>query len=391
MEHVARVAGRLALLVALLAGAAPGGDDVVVRFELRPDGDAKRVFVAGEFNGWAVDAWPLERGQDGVFRREARLAPGVYRYKFVVDGAWTHDPRNPRREPDGHRNSVLVVGDVPAPDLEPRARPPAREAGATPRPTKARPSAFVVVPASDLPAPPAGLEPRPIFVYLPPSYDAGRDRRYPVLYLHDGQNVWSEPGICFGHGGWYLDETLERLWAAGEVEELIAVGVPHGPDRLAEYGATLGPDAPYARLLLDVVKPAIDRRFRTRPGPESTAALGSSLGGLASFCLALQRPETFGAAGCLSSSFWYEAGGKTAFDLLAARGKRPVRIYIDSGTAGASQDGAPGTRRMKDALVKAGWTAGTDLLHVEVEGATHDEKAWRARADRALRFLFPRR
>ncbi|MBX3467470.1 MAG: hypothetical protein KF878_11315 [Planctomycetes bacterium] len=366
----------------LLAAAALGGaaeDEVTVTFAFDPGAASpRRVCVAGEFNGWAPDAWPLARGADGVFRREARLAPGVYRYKFVVDGAWTHDPKNPRREPDGHRNSVLVVGDAPPPDLASRPHP---------RPTRARAGAFHVLEAAALPAPPAGLPPRPVFVYTPPSYEREAARRYPVLYAHDGQNVWSEDGICFGHGGWYLDEALDRLAAAGAIEEVLLVAVPHGADRMAEYGA--GWEG-YGAFLRDVVKPAVDARFRTRPGPRDTALLGSSMGGLVSFKLALASPDVFGAAACLSSSFWFKTpDGRTAFDHLAARdraGPRP-RLYLDSGTAGPSQDGAPDTRRMRDALRAAGWTA-RDLAHHEAAGATHDERAWRARVDVPLRFLF---
>lgn len=374
--------------VVALAGASSGDEGLEVRFAFDPQGaPVRRVCVAGEWNGWGPDAWPLERGADGVFRGQLRLTPGVYRYKLVVDGAWTHDPTNPRRDPDGHRNSVLVVGDVPAPDLSPQ--PTFR----TPRPALARAGAFQVVPADALPAPPAGLAARPVFVYLPPSYGRDPARRYPVLYLHDGQNVWSEDGICFGHGGWYLDATLERLWAEGTLEELIAVGVPHGEDRLAEYGVTArGAEAPYVRWLLEGVKPAVDARFRTRAGPEATAVLGSSMGGLVSFAIALARPDVVGAAACVSSSFWWtDAAGASAFDLLARRGRQPVRLYLDSGTGGTSQDGAPDTRRMRDALRAAGWRGGVDLEHVEVEGATHDERAWRARLERPLRFLFGRR
>jgi enterochelin esterase-like enzyme len=360
----------LLLLLLTLALPCRAEDDLTVVFRLEAPG-ARRVCVAGEFNAWAPDAWPLTKGDDGAFTREARLRAGVYRYKFVVDGEWTHDPANPSRDPDGHRNSVLVVGDAPAPDLSPRA----------PRPRLAREGAFVVVPASELAAPPNGIAPRPLYVYLPPSYERARDRRYPVVYAHDGQNIWSEDGICFGHGGWYLDQALDRLWAAGQAEEALLVGVPSSEARMREYGAP----REYERFLIDVVKPAIDARFRTRAGPESTMLLGSSMGGLVSFTLALSRPDVFGAAACLSSSFWYSPeGGTSAFDLLRARGKQPVRLYLDSGTAGAGQDGAPDTRRMRDALLAAGWR---DLEHHEAEGATHDERAWRARAERPLRFL----
>lgn len=383
---------RLAAAACLLALGAPATttkkaaaaeEPVAVTFAYAPGAGAPapaRVCVSGEFNDWAPDAWPLARGRDGVFRRDVRLAPGVYRYKLVVDGAWTHDPANPRREPDGHRNSVLVVGDVPPPDLSDRG--PSR--GSVPRPTRARLDAFHVVAADDLGAA-EGLAARPVFVYTPPSYASRPARRFPTLYAHDGQNVWSEDGICFGHGGWYLEATLDRLVAERAIEEVILVAIPHGEDRLREYGQP----AAYGRFLVDVVKPAIDARFRTDPA--RTSLIGSSMGGLVSFTLALRRGDVFQQAACLSPSFWFEdpaAPEKTAFDLLRARGKQPVRLYLDSGTAGPSQDGAPNTRRMRDALVARGWRVGDDLLHHEAEGAEHNERAWRERVDRPLRWLF---
>lgn len=391
MRRRAIAAGLLVAGLGLVRCPVHGQEErVVVTFTFDPGrARAERVVVAGEFNDWAPDAWPLTRGDDGVFRRQARLAPGVYRYKFVVDGAWTHDPANPLRDPDGHRNSVLVVGDVAAPDLSARARPPARADG-RPRPTRARAGAFHVI-AADALGGVDGVSPRDVFVYTPPTYDRDAQRRYPVLYAHDGQNVWSEDGICFGHGGWYLDETLDRLAAEGAAEEVILVAVPHGDDRMAEYGAAW---ERYGRFLVDVVKPAVDARFRTKPGPEHTALMGSSMGGLVSFKLVLARRDVFGKAACLSSSFWFEEPeGRTAFDLLAAtpirHGTRRPRIYVDSGTAGRGQDGAPDTRRMRDALRAAGWGE-RDLMHHEATGATHDERAWRARADVPLRWLFAR-
>lgn len=383
-----RVAPWIAGLL-LAAGASAKDPELVdVTFALEAPPSARAAFVAGEFNGWAPDAWPMTRDPDGVFRRGARLAPGVYRYKFVVDGAWTHDPKNPRRDADGHRNSVLVVGDVPPPALEPRGAP---------RPSRARKDAFHVLAPEALGTPPPEIAPRPVYVYLPPSYGTEPERRYPVLYAHDGQNVWSEDGICFGHGGWYLDEALDRLTAAGEVEEVLLVGVPHGEDRLGEYGRR---SKAYGEFLLANVKAAVDRRFRTKAGPEHTALIGSSMGGLVSFELALTAPELFGKAACLSPSFWF--GDEQAFASLRAlqgtfdverRGvkRRRPRLYLDSGTAGPSQDGAPATRRMRDALVAAGWRLGDDLQHHEAEGATHDERAWRARVDLPLRYLFGRR
>lgn len=360
-----------------------------VRFAFDPTSggrpQAQRVCVAGEWNGWEKDVWPLERQADGTFARELALPPGVYRYKLVVDGEWLADPANALKEPDGHGNSVLVVGDLPAPDL--RAKPPAR-----PRPREARAGAFQVVEPGELPAPPRGVAPRELYVYLPPSWAREPERRFPAVWCLDGQNVWSDPEGCFGHGGWYLDATCEKLWKAGELQELVLIGLPNSAARLEEYGTKDLPragEAPFFGWLAKVLVPFARKRWRLAEGPAGTAILGSSMGGLAAFSLALSFPDTFGQAACLSSSFWWrDPRGSSAFELLAARGKQPVRLWLDSGDAGRSQDGLADTRRMAAALRETGWRDDAFQHHVEA-GATHDEKAWRARARLPLRFLFP--
>jgi predicted alpha/beta superfamily hydrolase len=117
--------------------------------------------------------------------------------------------------------------------------------------------------------------------------------------------------------------------------------------------------------------------------------MGSSMGGVISLQAALLNPDVFGKIGCLSPAMAFkDNAGRDYFDLLAAVGKVPVRIYIDSGTAGPGQDGAPDTRRMGQALLDAGWKDGIDLMRFEDAGAEHNERAWRARLDKPLVFLF---
>lgn len=237
------------------------------------------------------------------------------------------------------------------------------------------------------------LQPRALYVYLPPGYDRAPERRYPVLYLHDGQNCWDDPQEPFGHGGWHVNVTADRLIAAGEIEPFIAVGIPNTAERMNEYGP--GKDVfssaehAYLQYLLRDVKPTIDRRYRTQTGPESTAIMGSSMGGIISLQAGLLHPEVFGQAGCLSPALRFrDEAGQGYFELLARVGKVPVQIYLDSGTAGSNQDGAPDTRRLAQALRAAGWQEGDDLLHYEAQGAEHNERAWRARVDKVLTFLF---
>jgi predicted alpha/beta superfamily hydrolase len=258
------------------------------------------------------------------------------------------------------------------------------------------------------------LPPRDVYVYLPPGYDKESERRYPVLYLHDGQNCWDDPVEPFGHGGWCVNLTADRLIHAGTIRPFIAVGVANTPDRMREYGP--GPNIlsdaehAYIQLLKRDVKPLIDRRYRTLPDAKNTALMGSSLGGNISMQAALLNPATFGQAACLSPAFIFKDDqGADYFDLVRRVGKVPVRVYLDSGTAGEHQDGAALTRKMAALFRELGWksaedvnvktaepppeaggTDGVDFAHFEDAGAEHNERAWRARLEKPLVFLFGR-
>ena len=237
------------------------------------------------------------------------------------------------------------------------------------------------------------LRQRDLYVYLPPGYDREKERRYPVLYMHDGQNCWDDPTQPFGHGGWCVNLTADRLIAEGKVKPFLVVGLANTADRMNEYGP--GPDIlsdaqhAYLQFLKRDVLPLISGRYRTLSGPPNTALMGSSLGGVISLEAALLAPEVYGQAACLSPAFVFkDAAGRDYPDLLRKVGRQPVRLYLDSGTAGEGQDGAPRTRAMVELLRSTGWKDGADLLHYEDAGAEHNERAWRARLDRPLVFLF---
>jgi predicted alpha/beta superfamily hydrolase len=240
------------------------------------------------------------------------------------------------------------------------------------------------------------LMPRDIYVYLPPGYDAEPERRYPVLYLHDGQNCWDDPVDPFGRGGWRINRIADRAIAQGEIEPFIGVAAANTPDRLNEYtpGRNMadGLSHPYLRFLLTELKPAIDARYRTLPDATHTAMMGASLGGSISFQAAMTMPDRIGAAVCMSSSFMFPDEGKLTYRELVKRvGKVNVRLYVDHGTGGKGQDGAPFSREVVAALREAGWRDGADFEYFEDVGATHDEHAWRKRVPRVLRFLYGRR
>lgn len=225
---------------------------------------------------------------------------------------------------------------------------------------------------------------RPIYVWLPDSY-AGSDKRYPVVYMHDGQNLF-DAAISFC-GEWGVDETLSALGGGGI--EAIVVGIPNvGTDRCNEYspftdlrrGGGCGDE--YLDFIAGTLKPLIDRDFRTLPGRDHTGIAGSSMGGLISLYAAFARPETFGFAGVLSPSLWF--ADRAIYGLIQRSTGRPERLYLDVGTAeGACM--VHDSRRMA-ALLRA---KGLDdiLTYVEDPGAPHTESAWADRLGLALMCL----
>jgi predicted alpha/beta superfamily hydrolase len=237
---------------------------------------------------------------------------------------------------------------------------------------------------------------RRIWVYLPPSYDSEPERRYPVLYLQDGQNVFDGATAFLAGHEWEADETAERLIEQGRIEPLIIVAVDNGGERRTdEY--TPAPDAKdhgggadlYGRMLVEELKPWVDETYRTRPGREDTGIGGSSLGALVSLWVGLSHADTFGLIAALSPSVWWDDGYILRF-IAALPGKPDTRIWTDIGTeeGGRSLDDA---RRLRDALVARGWREGEDLRYVEAEGARHNEAAWAKRLPNVLEFLYPPR
>jgi predicted alpha/beta superfamily hydrolase len=229
---------------------------------------------------------------------------------------------------------------------------------------------------------------RNVDVYLPASYVDGR--RYPVIYMHDGQNL-TDPATAFA-GTWGLFEVLGRL-AERRVEPIV-VGIHNTADRLSEYSPF--PDArrgggggdAYLSFIVDTLKPRIDRQYRTRFGPAHTAILGSSMGGLISLYAWFRRPDVFGLAGGLSPSLWFGRdrlfGFVESIDLPRAR-----RLYLDVGTA----EGA-GTLRDARALRSMLRVRGMNrraLSYLEDRGGRHNEAAWGRRTERAMEFLLRRR
>ncbi len=229
---------------------------------------------------------------------------------------------------------------------------------------------------------------RTVRVYLPRGYDEHTGKRYPVLYMHDGQNLFLNMGTF---GSWNADTNATREIRHGRMRETIIVGVDNNPtNRLAEYQP---PDCldgladDYAALLFSELKPQIDAQYRTRTNAANTGVLGSSMGGLVSIYLGWEFTARVSRVGAMSSAFW--RCGATR-DKLADPPRRPLRIYLDSGDSGGfTNDGLADTMQARDNLLRNGYVLRADLDHVIGFGHEHNEFWWDKRLPRCLRFLFP--
>jgi predicted alpha/beta superfamily hydrolase len=239
---------------------------------------------------------------------------------------------------------------------------------------------------------------RAISVYLPEAYLTDPTRRFPVFYLHDGQNLIDGRTSFVAFRTWQADTTTDALTRAALIQPVILVAIANtGVRRMAEYTPTRdlrrggGAGPRYGRLLVEELKPLIDRHLRTLPDAPNTALGGSSLGGLISLALALDYPSVFGKAAIMSPSVWWNQRAILRRVALA-RPKPNLRLWLDMGTS-------EGLRHLRDTdllhrrLQARGWqdTPGPtqDLAYLRIPNAHHDESAWAARFDQVLRFLFP--
>ncbi len=234
---------------------------------------------------------------------------------------------------------------------------------------------------------------RGVWIYLPPSYGENAAARFPVVYMHDGQNLF-DPRAAFGGVAWDADGAMNGGAESGAIREAILVGVENTAARIDEYTPTRdamyggGNGDAYLRMLIDEVKPMIDRDYRTLPDRANTALVGSSLGGLISSYAGVRRADVFGLIGALSPSTWWN--DRVLLREVAStptRPARPLRVYVDSGNAGASMDGVADTRELAATYRSVGYVEGSTLHYVVQDGAQHNELYWSMRLPGALAFL----
>jgi predicted alpha/beta superfamily hydrolase len=264
----------------------------------------------------------------------------------------------------------------------------------------------------------AGLPAQRLSIWLPPGYDAS-DARYPVLYMHDGHNLFDVKNSNFNKI-WAADKAMLAAVQTGKVEPHIIIGIwAPGGDRYRQYLPKSAYDAapPAVRAQMDAVaggevisdrylawiagplKAWVDTSFRTRTGRDETAIVGSSMGGLMSCYAFLERPEVFGRAGCVSSHWpavdpravaGTDSGVAELWDAwFAARLGAPDgrRVWMDHGTATLDAFYAPYQKVIDARFAAQGWQRGRDWQSRVYEGAEHEENAWAARLPEVFGWL----
>ncbi|HVE69965.1 MAG TPA: alpha/beta hydrolase-fold protein [Thermoanaerobaculia bacterium] len=234
---------------------------------------------------------------------------------------------------------------------------------------------------------------RQVTIFLPAGYDERDGRRYPALYMQDGQNLFDAERAYVPGNHWRMQEAADAAIGERTASPMIIVGIDHaGPGRIDEYTPVTdkkhdggGRAADYARFLIEELKPAIDARYRTLPDAEHTGVGGSSLGGLVSLYLALKHPEVFGRAAVMSPSVWW-SDRAILNEVDAFEGRAPV-MWLDVGGR-EGMETLRNARTLRDRINAQGWSE--ERFHFfEDRRGDHSERAWARRARQALEFLFP--
>lgn len=219
-----------------------------------------------------------------------------------------------------------------------------------------------------------GLASRKVTVWVPDSYDTETTKKYPVLYVHDGQNQF-DASKTFNGQEWKIDETLSRLDKENKIRVPICVAIDNTMARVEEYGSTTA-ESKYSDFITLQLKPMIDSIYRTLPDRNNTATMGASLGGLVAFHLGWYHNDVFSKAACFSPGFRYK-NVDLASELNKYTGaKKDLTLYIDNGTIGLEAELQPGI----DAVMKYLKSKGYVVQYYLDKGAEHTEAAWAARA-----------
>lgn len=230
---------------------------------------------------------------------------------------------------------------------------------------------------------------RKIWIYFPPDY-SNSNKRYPVIYMQDAQNLFNEATSFSGE--WKVDETLNQLFKDGKPTAIV-VGIENGgaerideysPWKNEKYGGGKG-DA-YTEFLAKTLKPYIDKTYRTLPQAKNTALIGSSMGGLISFYAGLKYPDQFGKLGIFSPSFWFDFKDLNFFLNKNVKKLKSTQFYFLSGTK-ESEDMVSDIQKIIPILLKKG-VPKTNIRTKFDEDGTHSETYWSREFGAAYLWLF---
>ncbi len=371
--------------------ALPAGDGVTIVFKVDVPADtpeADTVYLCGDhelFGNWDGRGLELQRQYDGSYVGSVTLARGADVQFKATRGSWETVEKSLA---GGEMTNREVVADQ---DREVELVVEAWASGEAKRPEPTltgdirRHDGF----RSDI------LDnERTLIVYIPPGYDEKPDARYPVLYMHDGQNIFDASTSFAGHE-WRVDEAAEQLILAGQIEPIIIVGMYNNSQRMSEYNAgdrdADGTD--YTQFVVDEVKPFIEKTYRADAGSGKTGVAGSSMGGLISLYMAQVHPDVFGRCAIVSPALGIQ--NRRYLDSLLiedATWMRGTYFWLDMGTAEARASSqnlvVQHTRDLAALFYRAKLDGGMDYQYVEVEGGEHNEQAWSRRIDAILRYLY---
>jgi predicted alpha/beta superfamily hydrolase len=256
------------------------------------------------------------------------------------------------------------------------------------------------------------LLPRDVWVWTPPQYEQDSNAHFPVIYMHDAQNLFY-PEKSYTHVTWGVAEAISRLSYWGFIRPAIVVGIDNTSNRVGDYLPSRPFESPegkafiaqleaeaqgelekfdyvadyYLEWLVAEIKPLVDADFQTLADTEHTFMMGSSMGGLISLYALVEYPQVFGGAGCFSPH-WPILGPLTVPYLqknLPEAGQH--KVYFDYGTVGLDAEYAPFQDAVDQVMQQKGYRFGEDWLTRVAPGADHHERAWRNRMHVALRFF----
>jgi len=366
------------LLVSALAPIATSGQTVEIVVRSREAlADTENVFIAGNhplFGNWNPRAVKLQRQVDGAWRgRFTFPRETLLEYKLTL-GAWEREALDAQGGTPAN-SGLLAQRDTTIFILVPAWKKATRKIGKVTGNVRYHRQFHSAKLGND----------RDIIVWLPPEYEKESTRRYPVLYAHDGQNLF-DPSTAFAGVDWAVDEAADSLIRAGRIEPIIVVGIANTPERMDEYTTVKGRE--YAAFIIDELKPFIDANYRTHPDREHTAVMGSSLGGLISLYLAWQNPQVFSMAACLSGSWMWDNAATLRLIEDDTTAVPPIKLYLDHGSEGDEGRYAWIYRTIRDTLIGRGFVLGKTLQYNFGIGDAHNETAWARRVWRPLEFFF---